>query len=78
MSDEQLKGIGTPAEIARLSQLLATLSETISKGNLSIVHLVPRAEPNIQNDRITEGYTYYDRTTKKVRTWDGSAWKDHY
>lgn len=25
-----------------------------------------------------EGMTYYDTTLGKVRTWDGSAWNNHY
>ena len=25
-----------------------------------------------------EAQTYYDTTTHKVRTWDGSAWQDHW
>lgn len=24
------------------------------------------------------GFTYYNSTTGKVRTWDGSAWNNHY
>lgn len=24
------------------------------------------------------GFTYYSTVTGKVRTWDGSAWNDHY
>lgn len=26
----------------------------------------------------TEGFTYYNTTTHKVRTWDGSAWNNHW
>lgn len=26
----------------------------------------------------TEGRTYYDLTTHKVRTWDGAAWQNHW
>lgn len=26
----------------------------------------------------TESFTYYDTTLHKVRTWDGSAWQNHY
>ncbi len=26
----------------------------------------------------TEGQTYYDTTTHKVRTWNGTAWMDHW
>lgn len=25
-----------------------------------------------------EGFTYYDTGLKKVRTWDGSAWRNHF
>lgn len=25
-----------------------------------------------------EGRSYYDLTTHKARTWDGSAWQDHW
>lgn len=25
-----------------------------------------------------EGQTYYDTTLHKVRTWDGTAWQDHF
>jgi hypothetical protein len=24
------------------------------------------------------GYTYYDTTLNKVRTWDGAAWNNHW
>ena len=78
MADEQLKGIGTPAEIARLSTLIASLTKALGDGDIPVVRYKPASEPNIQNDRIPEGFTYYDKTSKKVRTWDGSAWKDHY
>ena len=26
----------------------------------------------------TAGMTYYDSGTNKLRTWDGSAWQDHW
>lgn len=26
----------------------------------------------------TEGLTYYDTALNKVRTWDGSAWQNHW
>jgi hypothetical protein len=26
----------------------------------------------------TESFTYYDTTLHKVRTWDGSAWQNHF
>lgn len=25
-----------------------------------------------------EGFTYYDETLKKVRTWDGAGWQNHW
>ena len=29
-------------------------------------------------DGVLESFTYYDTTLQKVRTWDGSAWQDHW
>lgn len=29
-------------------------------------------------DNPTEGRTYYDLTTHKTRTYDGTAWQDHW
>jgi hypothetical protein len=76
--DDKLKGISTSAEVERLSGLLSTLSDAINRGQIPTVTFTPANEPNVQTQRITEGYTYYDKTLKKVRTWDGSAWKDHF
>jgi hypothetical protein len=27
---------------------------------------------------VTEGFTYYNTVSNKVRTWDGSAWNNHW
>lgn len=27
---------------------------------------------------VSAGFTYYDTTLNKVRTWDGSAWNNHF
>lgn len=27
---------------------------------------------------VTEGFSYYNSTTKKVRTFDGTMWHDHW
>lgn len=27
---------------------------------------------------VDEGFTYFNTTTKKVRTFDGTAWRDHW
>jgi hypothetical protein len=27
---------------------------------------------------VSEGFTYYNTATNKVRSWDGSAWNDHW
>lgn len=27
---------------------------------------------------VNAGFTYFDTATTKVRTWDGSAWQDHW
>ena len=35
-------------------------------------------QPQDPPENPTEGFTYYDRTTKIVRTWNGTVWKDHY
>ena len=29
-------------------------------------------------DPAHPGFTYYNTTTDKVRTWDGAAWNNHY
>jgi hypothetical protein len=75
---EKLKGISTSAEVERLSGLLSSLSDAINKGQVPTVSYTPASEPNVQTQRIQEGFTYYDKTSKKVRTWDGTAWRDHY
>lgn len=75
---EQLKGISSPAEVARLSAIIAELSTKFTNGQIAVISFAPLGEPDIGNDRIPQGYTYYDKDSKKVRTWDGSAWKDHY
>lgn len=77
-SAEQLKGISSPAEVERLSTIIGELGARIGNGNIPVTRYAPQPEPNIQLDRIPEGFTYYDQTLKKVRTWDGSAWKDHW
>lgn len=29
-------------------------------------------------DDVKAGFTYFNTTTKKVRTFDGAAWRDHW
>jgi len=75
---EKLKGIGTSAEIDRLSGIINIISETINQGKIPTISFSLISQPDVQTKRIPEGFTYYDKDTKKVRTWDGTAWKDHF
>ena len=34
--------------------------------------------PTTEPASPVEGLTYYDSGTNKLRTWDGSAWQDHW
>jgi hypothetical protein len=51
----------------------------------AINHLLNRVAggypfPHLDADpsEVNAGYTYYNTTTNKVRTWDGSAWNNHW
>ncbi|WP_372732228.1 hypothetical protein [Novosphingobium sp.] len=54
----------TQNAIARQSIQISTLS-------LALTPTTAPASP-------VEGETYYDSGTKKVRTWDGTAWQNHW
>lgn len=71
---ENLKGIATPAEIDRLSNLISTLNTRLDRGVIPNLRLTPQTQPDIQKDRIEVGYTYYDKDLKVTRSWNGTAW----
>ena len=51
----------------------AIARQSLQVSTLSLV-LTPTTAPASP----VEGETYYDSSTNKVRTWDGSAWNDHF
>jgi hypothetical protein len=75
---EKLKGISSAAEVERLTSVINLISETINQGKIPLIQFALSTQPDVQLKRITEGYTYYDKSLKKVRTWDGTSWKDHW
>lgn len=75
---EHLKGATTAAEVDQLNRAISQVTEAVKTGQVPTMSFTPRAQPDVQLERIQEGFTYYDKTLKKVRTWDGTAWRDHF
>lgn len=73
---EPLKGISTPQEVERLSNVINQVSDSVSKGDIPAIQFTPKSAPDVQLNRVPEGYTYYDKDLKKLRTWDGTNWNN--
>jgi len=60
-----------PAGVQILNRNLAEIAAEINSST-------PRYTPTTQPKNPTVGMTYYDVDLKKVRTWDGTDWNDHW
>jgi hypothetical protein len=68
------KALSSPGEIEELRYLLNQIERAINSGLIDVLTLHPQGQPS----GVSEGYTYYDSSLKKVRTWDGTSWQNHW
>jgi len=52
-------------------RMVATALNPVTQGYPFMQLSADPASPNV-------GFTYYNTTTNKVRTWDGSLWNNHW
>ena len=71
----------SPNDWTSLQRNFVELDKIVTQGLLGLIRFTPRVEPQVTefSDRVIPvGYTYFDSSSLKVRTWDGSVWKDHW
>lgn len=73
-----VSGSTLQAVLLGLDDRVSVMSSAVSVMSGAIENGLDFRQSEAAPSGATEGYSYYDTTTHKVRTWDGSNWQDHW
>lgn len=73
-----VSGSTLQAVLGNIDERVSVMSGAVSVMSGAIENGLDFRQSEAAPSSATEGYSYYDTTIRKVRTWDGSDWKDHW